>query len=72
MERDQILEELWAVKDRLARDSGYDVERFFDELRCWETTHPEAGPFFRTNEELRRALRQKQELRAAGSLNDKT
>ena len=30
MKADPILEELWRVKDELAREAGYDIERMFD------------------------------------------
>ena len=36
MKPDPILEELWRVKDELAREAGYDIERMFDELRAAE------------------------------------
>lgn len=43
MKPDSILEELWDVKDELARASGYDANRFLENLRRWETEHPHLG-----------------------------
>ena len=52
MKPDPIMEELWAVKDKLAREAGYDADRFVENLRRWETTHPHSGRVLRTPEEL--------------------
>jgi len=49
-----ILEEVWRIKDELARQAGYDVDRFFENLRAWSAAHPPAGPIVRNAEELRR------------------
>jgi len=53
MKPDPILEELWAVKDKLAREAGYDVDRFVENLRQWEKAHPQTGRVIRNAEELR-------------------
>ena len=53
MKPDSILGELWAVKDKFARDAGYDVDRFVQNLRHWEQTHPQSGRVIRNAEELR-------------------
>ena len=47
-----LLEELWQVKDDLAREAGYDLDRIFAELRAAETRQP--GPLIGSAEELRR------------------
>jgi len=52
MKPDPILEELWRVKDDLAREAGYDLDRIFAELRAAETRHP--GPLIRSADDLRR------------------
>ena len=39
MKSDPILDELWKIKDDLARDAGYDTRRFFESLRRWEAEH---------------------------------
>lgn len=53
MKTDPIMEELRSVKDKLAREAGYDIDRFADNLRRWEATHPLPGRVIRTAEELR-------------------
>ena len=45
------LEELWQVKDGLAREAGYDIHRIFADLRAAEARHP--GTLLRTADELR-------------------
>jgi hypothetical protein len=54
MKPDRILEELWRVKDDLAREAGYDLDRIFAELRAAEARHP--GRLIRSAEDLRRHL----------------
>jgi hypothetical protein len=34
MKTNPLLEELWQVKDDLAREAGYDIDRIFAELRA--------------------------------------
>ena len=60
MKTNPILEEVWRVKDQLAAEAGYDVDRFFENLRKWVAAHPHSGPVVRNAEELR--------LLAAGDL----
>nr|VFJ60624.1 MAG: hypothetical protein BECKDK2373B_GA0170837_10944 [Candidatus Kentron sp. DK]VFJ61970.1 MAG: hypothetical protein BECKDK2373C_GA0170839_10933 [Candidatus Kentron sp. DK] len=31
--KDEVLQELWEIKDELARESGYDIETLFKMLR---------------------------------------
>jgi hypothetical protein len=40
MKTNPLLEELWRVKDALAREAGYDLDRIFAELRAAETRQP--------------------------------
>jgi hypothetical protein len=49
-----ILEEVWRTKDQLAAEAGYDVDRFFAQLRMWSEAHPHTGPVVRNAGELRR------------------
>ena len=74
MKANPILEELWQVKDDLAREAGYDTHRFFENLRKWAAEHPHPGPVMRNAEELRQLVaaqeRQRDEA-AAMALNDK-
>ena len=74
MKTNPILEEVWRIKDQLAAEAGYDVDRFFDNLRKWETEHPHTGPVVRNAEELRQLVTRTQRERATESalaLNDK-
>ena len=52
MKTNPLLEELWQVKDDLARETGYDVDRIFTELRAAEARQP--GALIRSAEDLRR------------------
>ena len=67
MKANSILEEVWRVKDQLAAEAGYDVDRFFAQLGEWSEAHPHAGPVLRNAEELRRLAAGE----AALALNDK-
>jgi hypothetical protein len=51
MKTHPLLEELWQVKDDLAREAGCDLDRIFAELRAAEAR--QLGPLIRTAEELR-------------------
>jgi len=70
MKPNPILEELWRVKDDLAREAGYDVDRIFAELRAAEGRQP--GPLIRSAEELRRyvAEQERHQSAAAVALNE--
>lgn len=35
MKSNPILEEVWRIKDQLAAEAGYDMDRFFEQLRAW-------------------------------------
>jgi hypothetical protein len=67
MKPDSILEELWAVKDKLARESGYDVDQFVRNLRQWEKENPQTGRVIRNAEELRAFVAEEEERLAAES-----
>ena len=54
MKANPILEEVWRIKDQLAAEATYDVDRFFGQLRAWSEAHPHAAPVVRNAEELRR------------------
>nr|VFK22946.1 MAG: hypothetical protein BECKLPF1236B_GA0070989_13344 [Candidatus Kentron sp. LPFa] len=40
--KDEVLQELWEIKDELVRESGYDIEALFKTLRTIQaaSTHP--------------------------------
>ena len=74
MKANPILEEVWRIKDQLAAESGYDVDRFFENLRKWESEHPHPGPTVRNAEELRQLTAEKERQLAEASgmaLNEK-
>ncbi|MGA9779444.1 MAG: hypothetical protein ACLPRE_11660 [Limisphaerales bacterium] len=74
MKANPILEEVWRIKDQLAAEAGYDVDRFFENLRKWEAEHSPTGPVVRNAEELRQLVAQKERERAeqaAMALNSK-
>jgi len=54
MKANSVLEEVWRVKDQLAAEAGYDVDRFFAQLRAWSAAHPHAGPVVGKAQEVRR------------------
>lgn len=48
-----LLEEIWAVKDRLAAEAGNDIHVFCEQLRVWESSHLPKGRVLRTPGEIR-------------------
>ena len=56
MNPNPIVEEVWKVKDGLAAEAGYDVERFLENLRRWEAEHPHSGRVVHSAEELRQLV----------------
>ena len=73
MKSNPILEEVWRIKDQLAAEAGYDMNRFCEQLRTWTAVHPHPGPLIRNAEELRQLVAEKERQRAAESalaLND--
>ena len=64
MKSNPILQEVWDIKDRLAAEAGYDVDRFFDQLKEWTAKHPPTGPVVRNAEELRQLIAEKERQRA--------
>ena len=52
MKTNPLLEELWRVKEDLAREAGYDIGRTLAELRAAEARQP--GPLIGSPDELRR------------------
>jgi hypothetical protein len=67
MKADPILQEVWDIKDRLAAEAGYDVNRFVEQLREWSAKHPNTGPVVRNGEELRQLIAEKERRRAEQS-----
>jgi hypothetical protein len=74
MKPNPILEEVWRVKDELAREAGHDIHRLCENTRQWAAEHPHPGPVVRNAEELRQLVGAKERQRAATSamaLNDR-
>ena len=65
MKTNPILEELWQVKDGLAREAGYDIDRIFAELRAAEARQP--GPLIQSADELRRYVADQEHRHEAAS-----
>jgi hypothetical protein len=53
MKSNPILEEVWRIKDELAREANYDIHQFCETTRRWIAEHPHTGPVVRNAEELR-------------------
>jgi hypothetical protein len=64
MKSNPILEDLWRIKDELAREAGYDIDRFCENLRRWEAEHPHPGLVVHTAEELRQLVAEEERKRA--------
>jgi hypothetical protein len=60
MKADPILEEVWRVKEELAREAGYDVRRLCENTRRWAEQHPPSGTVIHNAEELRQYVRQRE------------
>jgi hypothetical protein len=54
MEPNPILEEVWRIKDELAREAGYDLHRLCENTRRWAAAHPYSGAVVGSASELRR------------------
>jgi len=67
MKPDPILEELLEVKDKLAREAGYDIDRFVENLLQWEKSHPQSGRIIRNADELRQFVAEEESRRSAAS-----
>ncbi len=52
MKAEPILQELEAVKERLAAEANGDTRRFLDQMEAWLVEHPHAGPVVNSPEEL--------------------
>lgn len=73
MKANPLLEEVWRIKDELAREAGYDINRYCEQLRAWSAAHPHPGPIVRNAEDLRRLVADTERKRAEEStlaLND--
>ena len=67
MKPNPILDELWKVKDQLAAEADYDIERFLENLRRWETEHPHSGAVIHNAAELHQLAAEEERKRADAS-----
>ena len=67
MKADPILEEVWRIKDELAREAGYDVRRLCENTRKRAAEHPHPGPVLRSAEELRQFIEEEERKHATTS-----
>jgi len=58
MKPNPILEEVWRVKDDLAKEAGNDLSRLCQNTRAWAEAHPHEGPSISSAAELRQSLRE--------------
>jgi hypothetical protein len=68
MKSNPILEEVWRIKDELAREAGYDVHRLCENTRKWAAEHPHSGRTVHSAEELRQLVSENERQRAEESL----
>jgi hypothetical protein len=68
MKADPILEELWRIKDELAREAGNDVRRLCENTRRWAAAHPHSAPVVRDAEELRKLIEAEERKHATASV----
>jgi hypothetical protein len=52
MKAEPILQEIEAVKERLAAQADGDTQRFLEQMDTWLAEHPHAGPVVNSLEEL--------------------
>jgi hypothetical protein len=65
MKTNPILDELWRIKDDLAREAGYDTHCFFENLRKWAAEHPHPGPTVHSADELQQLIAEQEGHRVA-------
>lgn len=64
MKSNPILEEVWRIKDELAREANYDIHQLCENTRRWAANHPHDGPVVHNAEELRQLVAAKERQRA--------
>ena len=67
MKSNPILEEVWRIKDELAREAGYDIHQLCENTRKWAEEHPHSGRVVHSAEELRQLVAEEERKRAATS-----
>ena len=56
MNTNPLLEELWAIKDRLDAESGGDIRVFCNQLRAWSAEHLPSGIILCDPKDIRAGL----------------
>ena len=64
MNSNPILEEVWRIKDELAREAGHDLHRLCENTREWAKTHPHSGPVVGSAGELPQLVAEEERKRA--------
>jgi hypothetical protein len=64
MKSNPILEEVWRIKDELAREANDDLHQLCENTRRWAAEHPHSGPVVRNAEELRQLIAEKEQQQA--------
>jgi hypothetical protein len=67
MKPNPILEEVWRIKDDLAREAGYDIHRFCENIRKWAEAYPHTGKVVQSAQELRALAAEEERKRAETS-----
>ncbi len=67
MNSNPILEEVWRVKDELAREAGYDLHRMCENLRRWEAENISPDRLVHSAAELRQLAGEEGRKRAEAS-----
>ena len=60
MKPNPILEEVWRIKDELAREADEDVHQLCENTRRWAAEHPHTGPVVHSSEELRQLIAERE------------
>ena len=64
MKTNPILEEIWRIKDDLAKEAGNDLHQICENTRKWVAQNPHAGIVVRNAGELRQLMAQEERKRA--------
>lgn len=56
MESNELLDEIWAIREEVAREADYDIDKHFAQLRAFRATRPLPNTVRRTPEETQRLL----------------
>jgi len=64
MKTNPILEEVWRIKDELAREANYDIHQLCENTRRWMAEHPPTGPVVHNADELRQFIAAKERKRS--------